>query len=181
MDPRKYAFSTQTHIITTLFQQRSCNPDTEIRIYERSLHSARNVFQEILLEQGYLDQMEYHILDNLHSVLEKDMPKINGIIYLKATPYLAFERCRQRNDDSDRLLEFKYFEMLHKKHERLIAKLINSGKQVLTIDAEENQDVQVTKAAKWVIDQVQSSKKQKNENKTVEDNTKSLMNKIGTK
>ena len=169
MDQSKYAFPTQTHIMTTLFQQRSCVPNTEIRIYERSLQSAKNVFQEILFEQGYLDQMECHILDNLNSVLDKDMPKIDGVIYLKASPFLAFERCGQRNDESDRLLKFEYFEMLHEKHERLIENLIKSGKQVVTIDARENQDIQATKAAEWIIDQVQLNKKQKNGKKNFED------------
>ena len=86
----KYAMATQTHIMTTLNQQRSNPPDTQIRIYERSLQSAKYVFQSGLAEQGFLNEMECLILDNLHEVLNKNMPITDRIIYLRADPNVAY-------------------------------------------------------------------------------------------
>ena len=82
--------ATQTHIMTTLNQQRSNPPDTQIRIYERSLQSAKYVFQSGLAEQGFPNEMECLILDNLHEVLNKNMPITDRIIYLRADPNVAY-------------------------------------------------------------------------------------------
>ena len=85
----RYALATQTHIMTTLHQQRINPPNTDINIYERSLLSAKCVFQAGLSEQGYLNKMECLILDNLQEVLAKNMPITDIIIYLTLS-YPAF-------------------------------------------------------------------------------------------
>ena len=111
-DQTKYALATQTHIMTTMHQQRINPPPTDIRIYERSFLSAKNVFQAVLEEKGYLNGMECLILDNLCEALSKNMPIQHKIIYLRASPQLAYQRTKDRNGTSDKLLTTEYFELL---------------------------------------------------------------------
>ena len=133
--------------MTTMHQQRINPPPTDIRIYERSFLSAKNVFQAVLEEKGYLNGMECIILDNLCEALGKHMPIQHKIIYLRASPQLAYQRTKDRNGTSDKLLTTEYFELLEKKHEKMIAKLIASGLDVLILEASENQEVLANKAA----------------------------------
>ena len=146
----KYAMATQTHIMTTLNQQRSNPPDTQIRIYERSLQSAKYVFQSGLAEQGFLNEMECLILDNLHEVLNKNMPITDRIIYLRADPNVAYQRAKARNGDSDRFLSMDYFQLLHTKHEQMVNNLIASGKNIYVIGAHESETDIAMKAAEWI-------------------------------
>ena len=169
-DQSKYALATQTHIMTTLHQQRINPPDTDIRIYERSLDSAKHVFQSGLAEQGYPIGMECLILDNLQEVLSKNMPITDKIIYLRANPQVAFERAKARNGDSDKFLPKEYFDLLHQKHEELIKTLVATGKNVCIMDGHESENTIASKAAEWikqetiVIKQVKQQKAKNKEN-----------------
>ena len=164
-DQTKYALATQTHIMTTMHQQRINPPPTDIRIYERSFLSAKNVFQAVLEEKGYLNGMECLILDNLCEALSKNMPIQHKIIYLRASPQLAYQRTKDRNGTSDKLLTTEYFELLEKKHEKMIAKLIASGLDVLILEASENQEVLANKAAEWIKQEVKVIKEAQENNK----------------
>ena len=159
----RYALATQTHIMTTLHQQRINPPNTDIRIYERSLLSAKYVFQAGLAEQGYLDKMECLILDNLQEVLTKNMPITDRIIYLRANPNVAYERANARNGDSDRFLPIEYFQLIHKMHEQLIQTLVDSGKDVHVIDADEKEMDIAIKAVEWIKKEEKVLKAVKNE------------------
>ena len=167
-DQTKYALATQTHIMTTMHQQRINPPKTDVRIYERSFLSAKNVFQAVLEEKGYLNEMECLILDNLGEVLSKNMPIQHKIIYSRASPELAYQRTKERNGTSDKLLTPEYFELLEKKHEKMIKDLIASGIDILILEASENQEVVANKAAEWIKHKMKVTKKsqenKKNEN-----------------
>ena len=154
----KYAMATQTHIMTTLNQQRANPPDTQLRIYERSLQSAKYVFQSGLAEQGFLNEMECLILDNLHEVLTKNMPITDRIIYLRADPDVAYQRAKSRNGSSDRLLSLDYFKLLHKKHEQMVDNLISSGKIIHVIEAHMSEADIAKKAAEWIKKEARAMK-----------------------
>ena len=139
-NPKEYAFQTQTHIMTTMHQQRIDQPAADIRIYERSFLSSQYVFQASLQQAGYLTDLECLILDNLRTTLEKNMPIPDKIIYLKLNPSISYERTKLRNNESDRLLTMEYFNMIHQKHEEMIELLIKSGQNVFTVNAEDNQE-----------------------------------------
>ena len=154
--------------MTTMHQQRINPPKTDVRIYERSFLSAKNVFQAVLEEKGYLNEMECLILDNLGEVLSKNMPIQHKIIYLRASPELAYQRTKERKGTSDKLLTPEYFELLEKKHEKMIKDLIASGIDILILEASENQEVVANKAAEWIKHKMKVTKKsqenKKNEN-----------------
>ena len=148
--PKEYAFSTQTHIMTTMHQQRSEQPTADIRIYERSFLSSQYVFQASLQKAGFLNGLESLILDNLRTTLGRNMPVPDKIVYLKLSPSIAYERTKLRNSENDRLLTMDYFNLFHQKHEEMIDFLIKSGQDVFTVNAEENQDEVANNVINWI-------------------------------
>ena len=157
-DPKKYAFATQTHIMTTMYQQRIPQMNADINIYERSFLSAKYVFQAALQKEGYLNEFECLILDNLHDTLVRNMPVPDKILYLKVRPGVAYERTKMRNGPSDKSLTMNYFELLNQKHEEMIASVIESGKDVYVVNAEVEEQALAKDVAEWIEKEVNSIK-----------------------
>ena len=157
-NPKDYAFPTQTHIMTTMHQQRSEKQTADIRIYERSYLSAQYVFQASLQQAGYLNGLECAILDNLRTTLGRNMPVPDKIVYLKLSPSSAYERTKLRNSENDRLLTMDYFNLIHQKHEEMIHILIKSGQDVFTVNAEENQEKVADNVINWIKENIKGSK-----------------------
>ena len=82
-EPQKYAFLTQVLIMATMNYQRQIPPDSKVRIFERSIDSAKNIFQKTLEEKQHLNGLEVYTLEILHKTLQKSKPRTDFIIYLK--------------------------------------------------------------------------------------------------
>jgi len=89
-----------------------------VKVMERSLMSARQVFVENLRDQISLGEVE--ILDAWYNLLvsrpEFDT-KVDLIIYLRTTPQVAYERMASRARSEEATLPLQHFQRLHKLHE----------------------------------------------------------------
>ena len=54
----------------------------KVNLFERSLDSAKFIFQKLLEIEGYLSNTDTYALKILYDALKPNMPKIDGIVYL---------------------------------------------------------------------------------------------------
>ena len=71
--------------MSTLSSDRQSPEPAEIRLYECSIDSARNIFQRLQEEHGILNKLESHILNKLYETLQITKPVPSGVIYLKVS------------------------------------------------------------------------------------------------
>ena len=150
-NPKKFSFSTQVHILSTMSYQREKIFHARIRIYERSINASEFIFKPVLVENGFLTDLESKILSDLHLSLSSNAPKMDGVIYLKGSAELALSRIQNRNFDCDADLPLDYLEKIQKKHDEYIETVRKSGVDVLTIDASEDELAVATEATEFVM------------------------------
>ena len=150
-NPKKFSFSTQVHILSTMSYQREKILHATIRIYERSINASEFIFKPVLVENGFLTDLESKILSDLHLSLSSNAPKMDAVIYLKGSPDLALSRIQNRNFDCDADLPLEYLEKIQRKHDDYIESIKESGMDVLTIDAGKDEHAVATEATDFVM------------------------------
>jgi deoxyadenosine/deoxycytidine kinase len=109
-DPHKYAFAFQimAHAtrLSNLKRVIKENPDCETIICERSLESDKNVFANMLYNEGKIDEVCYQIY-NLNFAENKEYA-VDRVIYVETDPEICFQRIakRARTGESDISLDY---------------------------------------------------------------------------
>merc|ERR1712198_702125 len=96
-----------------------------VKAMERSIHSARLCFAEVLKTEGKISDAEYAILDYWYKFLiNKEAKYPTGfdteadiIIYLQTTPEVANQRINGRGRSEESTIQMSYLEHLHEAHE----------------------------------------------------------------
>lgn len=103
-DQRRYAFTFQVmaYISRLSLLKRAIkeNPDCEIIIIERSLIADKNIFMQMLYDDGQVEKMEYEIYNRWYNEFIEEYC-VNAIIYLDSDPEVCSKRinCRNRNGE----------------------------------------------------------------------------------
>ena len=133
----KYAFSFQMmayisrlHLLKKNLRE---NPNG-IFITERSVFTDRNVFAKMLYDDGKIESVNYEIYLQWFDEFVKDIP-IKGIIYLKTTPNICFERIKKRNRKGEENMSTKYINRCHGYHQEWISN-IKTISNVLILDGD---------------------------------------------
>ena len=85
LNPSKYGFVLQTLIMTTLLKHRQFVSVDTVNLFERSLDSAKLVFQKILESERALSPIHTYVLNQLFETMKPIAPTIHGIIYMKVS------------------------------------------------------------------------------------------------
>ena len=121
-DQNKYAFSFQMMAYITrlhyLREEISKYPKC-IFISERSLMADYHVFAQMLYESGHISLENYQIYKKWFWEFIKDIP-VTGIIYLKTTPELCFERCNNRARKGESI-SLEYLTTCSEMHEKWLS------------------------------------------------------------
>ena len=119
-DQHKYAFSFQMMAYITrlhyLQKEIAKYPDC-ILISERSLLADYHVFAKMLYESGHISHENYTIYEKWFWEFLKDI-EVTGIIYLKTTPELCFERCGKRSRKGENEISIEYLTTCSNMHEK---------------------------------------------------------------
>ena len=117
-DQYKYGFSFQMMAyisrIAILRKLVKENPDCII-FTERSVHTDKKVFAQMLHDQGKIEQIDFIIYNKWfeHFLDEID---INAVIYIKTDPTKCFERIIKRNRKGEDI-PLEYLQLCHEYHE----------------------------------------------------------------
>jgi deoxyadenosine/deoxycytidine kinase len=85
----------------------------KINIVERSPLSNKYIFGKMLMEDGFLHEKEYNIIDSVNNLMGWNPDKI---IMLLCDPKVCYERIQKRNREGENIPSLHYLESLHQKH-----------------------------------------------------------------
>ena len=123
-DSGKYAFAFQMMAyisrLEILKNTVRRNPNSII-ICERSIWTDKNIFAQMLADDGKIEEIELLIYNKWFDALSKEL-SLDGSIYLKTTPEVCVTRVRKRNRKGENI-PLSYLQRCHLYHEKWLAEL----------------------------------------------------------
>ncbi|XP_053319537.1 deoxyguanosine kinase, mitochondrial-like isoform X2 [Spea bombifrons] len=126
-DPTRWSYTFQTVSCMSRFKTQIeplsdglLKQKEPVQIFERSVYSDRYVFAKSLFELGHLNEIEWTVYQEWHSFLTEQFSErvvLDGIVYLRASPYKCFERLQRRARKEEKTVQLDYLQKLHEQHE----------------------------------------------------------------
>lgn len=123
-DPKRWGFTFQTCVTLSMLENHTAQSDAHaadkglVKVLERSIHSARNCFVEIMKKQGTLDAAEVHLLDRMYNLFAaSDSSTIDMVVYLRADPAVVHKRILARGRAEESAVDRGYLNVLHDAYE----------------------------------------------------------------
>ncbi|XP_026822340.1 deoxynucleoside kinase-like [Rhopalosiphum maidis] len=171
-DPKRWSFAFQSIVQRTmleLHQARPKYPGQNIKIMERSIYSARNIFVENLYKDNLMAAPEYSVLDAWYKWLIGNVEiESDLIIYLRTDPEVAYQRIKTRNRFEEKDVSFEYIEHLHNLHDKWLNVHntdVPKNIPVVIVDANQSMD-SVRKQFKGIRDLITKNASALTESKT---------------
>lgn len=146
-DQEKYAFSFQMMAyISRIARLRDAfrNNKDSIIITERSVLTDKNVFAKMLYDDKKIEEVNYQIYLKWFDEFTREIPEI-GIIYVKASPEVCYERVVSRGRDGEEI-PLSYLANCHNYHENWL----KDQTTVLTLDANESKTQDIDSYHTWI-------------------------------
>ncbi|XP_060866928.1 deoxynucleoside kinase-like [Metopolophium dirhodum] len=176
-DPKRWSFAFQSIVQRTmleLHQTRPKLPGQNIKIMERSIYSARNIFVENLYKDNLMAAPEYSVLDAWYKwLIENVQIESDLIIYLRTDPEIAYQRIKTRNRSEEKNVSLEYIQHLHELHDKWLNVHITDVPKnipVVIVDANQSMDL-VKKQFKGIRDLITKNASALGEPKTSPTNT----------
>lgn len=121
-DIKRYAFAFQMMAYISrldILREALSDPDVDVIVTERSLFTDRNVFAQMLHDDGMLEDVEHTIYLKWFDSFIRDIPETK-VFYIRTTPDVAMQRLRSRNRDGENVT-LEYLERVHKYHDNWLA------------------------------------------------------------
>ena len=119
-DPAKYAFAFQIMAYATrlnLIRKTILdNPDCTILICERSLEADKQIFANMLHDDGLIDDVSYQIYCRNFSEYAPDF-KVDKNVYIDASAEVCFSRIAKRSRNGESNIELAYLQKCKKYHD----------------------------------------------------------------
>jgi deoxyadenosine/deoxycytidine kinase len=135
---KKYGFSFQvmayaTRLATLRNEIRKVNA-CDIIICERSLEADKNIFAQMLFDDGMIDELDFQIYNHFYT--QTTGYEVDAIVYLDTEPEKSHERVTKRSRDGESSISLEYLTRCKSYHDNW---LNNTETCVLKLDA--NPDV----------------------------------------
>lgn len=126
-DQRRYAFTFQVmaYITRLSLLKRAIkeNPQCKIVIIERSLIADKNIFMQMLHDDGQVEKMEYDIYNQWYEEFI-DEYRVDAIIYLDSNADVCAKRINQRNRTGEEGIPLSYLEKCQAYHTKWLVDTI---------------------------------------------------------
>lgn len=145
-DRNEYMFQTLVNT-SRLNQLHTSSLTDSIKITERSLHSAFNVFVKNSHENSNISNLSYELLKYNYEVCTqgaiKKYTNPDLLVYIKTTPDVCLQRLQGRKRLAESTVDLAYLTQIHNAHEKwLFSTLENESygikPSILTIDGNQN-------------------------------------------
>uniref|UniRef100_T1GK26 Deoxynucleoside kinase domain-containing protein n=1 Tax=Megaselia scalaris TaxID=36166 RepID=T1GK26_MEGSC len=101
---------------------------SSIKVMERSIYSAKEVFTKSLLDDGYVSQVEYNkMIKKCEDIIQSNEITTDMIVYIRTDPSVSFSRIKERGREEEFTITFKQIEKLHNLYEDFIKSNGNQG------------------------------------------------------
>ena len=118
-DQRRYAFTFQVMAyisrLSLLKNAIRDNPDCEIIIIERSLCADKNIFMDMLHDDGIVENIEYSIYSEWYTQFI-DEYRMDAVIYLDSIPTVCQRRIGRRGRDGEGSISLDYLKKCRDYH-----------------------------------------------------------------
>ena len=153
-NPERWSYSFQMNAYISkmkLLEKASRDAGLELLVCERSVETDRNCFAKQLYEDGKINELEWKLYNNWYYWLkEKTENTVDGIIYLRCSPEISYQRINKRSRKEENSIPIEYLTKIHQKHDEW---LTNNNKNVLIIDVSADFEENINQKKK-VINQI---------------------------
>jgi deoxyadenosine/deoxycytidine kinase len=126
---KRYAFTFQVMAyITRMSLLKNAikeNPEVEIIIIERSLCADKNIFMNMLHDDGIVEPMEFSIYNKWYSEFIQDY-RVDGVIYMDSNPETCANRINKRNRTGEDGIPIEYLQKCKNYHSKWLIETCNS-------------------------------------------------------
>jgi deoxyguanosine kinase len=132
---------------------------TEITIGQKSVVADYNIFKNLIFAQRTLDSAEYKKYEEIYSILTKDMPIPNIIVYLHASIDTLMERISLRGRDFEKNMDRAYLQQLSDDYDTFITHFESTHPNipVLRFNGDDLDFVNNKKDLQFILDTVDST------------------------
>ena len=123
-DIKRWAYTFQSNAFITRvqsiydYEKKQTHKESAIYVYERSIYCDRFCFAKNCHEQGFMNDLEWHIYKDWFLWLSAELAPIpHGFIYLRTEPETAHARIQMRRRSEENEISLSYLSTLHQKHE----------------------------------------------------------------
>jgi deoxycitidine kinase/deoxyguanosine kinase len=138
-DPSKYAFGFQILVYSAqcqlYMQLLRDNPLCEIIVSERSMDAGRNVFAQMLKDDGFIDEIHYKVYDSLYGVFKYNL---DFVFYISVNPDNCLRRTVQRNREGESSISIEYLQKCHDYYNTWLNNVNKDETTVIPIDGNYN-------------------------------------------
>ena len=130
--PGKYAFQFETYVLLTKKQCHAAEVGTPVKVMERSVQSAFDVFSRLLFEAGSMEPVEFAVLQEMaKDYMSNDGCRVDLWVYIRTPAEVALERIRTRARAEEEGMTLQYLQVLEKAYDRFFE---NVSEPVILID-----------------------------------------------
>jgi len=137
-NPEKYAFTFQVMAYSTrLSNLRDAirkNPNCSIIICERSLCADKEIFAQMLYDDGIMDDIQYQVYNQFYNEYAHEY-KLDSVIHIDADATVCYNRVQSRNRAGESAIELEYLQKCNKYHEKWLYETDNNDIDVYRINA----------------------------------------------
>lgn len=137
-DGQRWNFTFNMYALLTRMKLHTMPQIKPVRLMERSVYSTHHCFVENNFQSGTLTGLEHGILSQWFDwLVSAHDTHLNLIVYLKADPYICYERLKKRARKEEESVPLTLLENLHKMHEDWLVKQVHGPlpAPVMVLDA----------------------------------------------
>ncbi|XP_026473422.1 deoxynucleoside kinase [Ctenocephalides felis] len=143
-DPEKFSMPFQSYVFLTMLQMHTMDTEHPIKLMERSLYSARNIFVENIYRSGIMHKAMLAVLDEWYAYIKNSVETpVDLIVYLRSSPEVVHQRIKVRARSEEQCVPLEYLRQLHELHEDWLVKktsfLVPAPVLILNADLDLNQ------------------------------------------
>lgn len=120
-DTPRWAYTFQSYAFITRILEQEAHAQINqfpLQVLERSVFSDRYCFAKNCYELGFMTSLEWKIYQEWFNwLVDRQMQKPHGFIYLYTDPDICYERLCKRNRSEESGVSREYLHLLHDKHQ----------------------------------------------------------------
>ena len=149
-DKKRYSYTFQNYAYITRMRKLMEINNNAVNVTERCVLTDKNVFAQMLTDDGYMNTMEDKMYNDWFDIFDK-FAKIDLVVYLKTAPKTCEERIKKRAREGEDI-PLEYLDRLHEYHEKWMTTIDPANLLVLDgeTDFNENSAAFVEKVKEFV-------------------------------
>lgn len=133
---KKYSYSFQKYVFETMREIHLTKSNKPIKIMERSLFSAGEIFTKQLFQSESITDIQFNELTEMYkSIISRDNIKLDLIIYIRTSPEISFSRIKSRGRMEETNVSLQFIREIHDLHEIFIK---NINTDTIIVDGNRN-------------------------------------------